>query len=93
MKAQILFLVATVVAVFASSIITEECGCGGSCMKTVTEDGQCNTGYSLGPQGIGPWKCCKELGGAGYYFYGGNGAPAFCQPCDTVAPNNTGVMK
>ena len=49
MKTQIFVLVATAVAVFASSMVdVEECSCSGACMKTVTEDGQCNSGYLLG---------------------------------------------
>uniref|UniRef100_A0A1X7UR44 TB domain-containing protein n=1 Tax=Amphimedon queenslandica TaxID=400682 RepID=A0A1X7UR44_AMPQE len=94
MKTQIFLLVVVLVGVYAVLVSSEAvCKCPGVCMKEVTEDGRCNTGYTIGKQNIGPWKCCKELGGGGYYFYGFRGAPAFCQPCDTVAPNNTGVTE
>uniref|UniRef100_A0A1X7URF7 Uncharacterized protein n=1 Tax=Amphimedon queenslandica TaxID=400682 RepID=A0A1X7URF7_AMPQE len=91
MKARIL-LIAVFVGVYAV-LVSSKCMCPGVCVKDVTEDGECNPGpnNTIGAKDIGPWKCCKELDGGGYFFSPFQGSPGFCQPCDTVAPNNTDI--
>ena len=49
MKTQIFLLVAVLVGVYAALVSSEDkCMCPGVCMRDVTPDGRCNSGYTIG---------------------------------------------